>query len=290
MAVEVDVSIVVPFRNGAPYFRDQLEALAAQDFDGEWEVIAVDNGSRDDSRRIAESFVGRLNLKVVDAPNKVGAGYARNVGARHASGRKLLFVDADDQVAPGYLAAMAAGLHRHDFITSSFDHRALNPEWVQHAHGPVWRDPDDPLFVQADVLPFAGGSIGVSRSAFAKAGGFPEDLPRMEDIAFSWDVQFAGTTLHYVPDALYRVRYRNTLLGLLRQGLAGGSAAPLLYRRYRSAGMTRRSVGNMLRSKARLVVQLLRARSKADLAPLLLQLGREIGRLRGSIRHRVFFP
>jgi transposase len=156
VASRVEVSVVIPFRNAAPHFRHQLEALAGHDFDGEWEAVVVDNGSSDGSRAIAEEFLERLNLRIVDAADKAGAGYACNTGARLAAGRKLLFVDADDQVAAGYLAAMAAGLDRHDFVTSSFDHRTLNPEWVQNAHGPVWRDPSDPIPSQWGVLPFAG--------------------------------------------------------------------------------------------------------------------------------------
>jgi GT2 family glycosyltransferase len=158
------------------------------------------------------------------------------------------------------------------------------------AQGRTWRDPDDPLFVQFGVLPFAGGSIGVSRGVFEAAGGFPDDLPRMYDIAFSWEVQFAGTTLHYVPEAIYRVRYRTTLEDLFRQGFAGSSCAPLLYRRYQHAGMERRTLGRMAKSWARLALDLAKARSRADLAPLVVRLGREIGRLNGSLRHRVFFP
>jgi glycosyltransferase involved in cell wall biosynthesis len=94
VASGVEVSVVIPFRNAAPHFRHQLEALAGQDFDGEWEAVVVDNGSSDGSRAIAEEFLERLNLKIVDAADKPGAGYARNAGARLAAGRKLLFVDA----------------------------------------------------------------------------------------------------------------------------------------------------------------------------------------------------
>ncbi len=64
----------------------------------------------------------------------------------------------------------------------------------------------------------------------------------MHDIAMSWEVQFAGTPLHYVPEAVYRVRYRDSLLDLFRQGFAGSSCAPLLYKRYRRVGMQRRTV------------------------------------------------
>ena len=112
----------------------------------------------------------------------------------------------------------------------------------------------------------------------------------MYDIAFSWEVQSAGTPLHHVPDAVYRVRFRSTLSGLFRQGLAGSSYAPLLYKRYRQLGMQRRTVEGVLRSWARLGVGFLKARTKADVASLMVELGRQLGRLRGSLRHRVFFP
>jgi len=289
-AASFEVSVVVPFRNAARTLGHQLEALARQNFAGPWEVVTVDNRSEDGSRQIAESFSDRLQLRVVEAGERLGAGYARNVGARHATAQKLLFVDADDEVAPGYVARMAAALDRHDFVTSAFDQETLNPDWVRAAHGPAWRNADEPLPNQFGVLPNAGGSIGISRAALEAVGGFPEDLPRMQDIALSWEVQLAGIPLHYVPDALYRIRYRDRLPDLFRQGLAGSSCAPLLYKRYRSAGMQRRTVAAMLRSWARLAVDLSKARTRAELAPLAVRLGRELGRLSGSIRHRVFFP
>jgi glycosyltransferase involved in cell wall biosynthesis len=286
----VEVSVVLPFRNAESTIGRQLEALAVQDFAGAWELVAVDNRSDDASRRIVEGFADRLRVRVVDAGERLGAGYASNVGVRHAKGAKLLFVDADDEVDPGYVAVMAAALDTHDFVTSTFDEASLNPEWVRGAHGAPWRPDGEPLDAQFGVLPNAGASIGISRPVFEAAGGFPADLPRMYDIAMSWEVQLAGTPLHYVPDAVYRVRYRSSLLALFRQGLAGSSCAPLLYRRYRDLGMRRRTLPAVARSWGRLAADLAAARSRADLAPLMVRLGRELGRLRGSVRYRVFFP
>jgi glycosyltransferase involved in cell wall biosynthesis len=286
----VEVSVVIPFRNAAPHLRDQLEALAAQEFEREFEVVLADNGSEDESRKIAGDFSDRLNLRVVDASENVGSAFARNEGARSATGQKLVFVDADDVVAPGYVAAMAAGLDRHDFVTSAFDHRILNPDWVQGAHGAGWPNAENPLFVQFGVLPFAGGSIGIARHVFEAVGGFPEYLSRMYDIALSWEVQLAGTDLHFVPEAKYLVRYRTSLRDLFRQGLEGGADAALLYRHYRRLGMTRRTASEAIKSWLRLILRFSRARSKADLAPLAVQFGRQIGRPLGSLRHRVYFP
>jgi glycosyltransferase involved in cell wall biosynthesis len=286
----VEVSVVMPFRDAAPHVGNQLDALARQEFAGTWEVVAVDNGSADESLQIAESFRTRLNLRIVDASERPGAAWATNLGVLHSSGRKLVFIDADDEVAPGYLAAMAAALEQYEFVVSAFDHEALNPTWVRTALGSFARDPEDPLGDHFGVLPSAGGSVGISRAVFEAVGGFPEDFPRMYDIALSWEVQFAGTKLHYVPDAIYRVRHRRSLVELYRQALAGASCAPLLYKRYRQAGMKRRTFRETSRSWARFMVSVAMARSKADLAPLTVQLGRELGRLKGSVQHRVFYP
>jgi GT2 family glycosyltransferase len=285
-----ELTVVLPFRNAARTISDQLGALADQDFDGRWELIAVDNRSDDHSREIVERFGDRLAVTVVEATEHLGGGHASNVGSRYARAERLVFVDADDVVAPGYLSAMAAALDEHEFVTGAFDQETLNPSWVRAAQGPPWRSGDEAIPAQFGVLPNAGASMGITRRLFDSVGGFPDDLPRMYDIALSWEVQLAGTPLHFVPNAVYRVRYRDSLLDLFRQGLAEASCAPLLYKRYRNAGMKRRTLPAVLRSWARLAVDLASARTKADLAPLGVRLGRELGRMSGSVRHRVYFP
>jgi hypothetical protein len=129
---------------------------------------------------------------------------------------------------------VATALNLLDFrdprVRPSNPQRRLGPV----THGPAWREPDDTFFVRFGALPFAGGSIGVSRSVYEEVGGSPSKLPRMYDIAFSWEGQFAGRRCTTSPEAVYRVGYRESLRGLFRQGFAECSTAPLLYKRYRA--------------------------------------------------------
>jgi glycosyltransferase involved in cell wall biosynthesis len=281
----VEVSVVVPFHDAATYLAQQLSALARQEFDGGWEVVAVDDASSDGSRRIAESFSERLNLRVTSTSRRRGQAHARNLGARTAAGGKLLFVDADDEVAPGYLAAMSRALDKHEFVAARLDHETLNPTWVRRAYGLHWQETGVDVFF--GFLPFAGAcSVGVSRRVFELVGGFREALPAAEDIAFSWDVQLAGTSLYFARDAVLRYRYRDTLSGLYRQTRRQGSVTPLLYKRYRQMGMERRTT---LRAWLNVVGLAARARTKADLAPVMVQLGYRVGRLVGSLRYRVLY-
>jgi glycosyltransferase involved in cell wall biosynthesis len=284
---DVEISIVMPFRNVGSHIREQLEALEGQTYSGVWELVAVDNASTDASRQIAEEFASRLPLRIVDAAEKANLSYARNVGARAATGRRLIFLDADDVAAPDYLAAMAIGLGRHAFVTPRLDNLRLNPGWVQQAFGGPHHQTEIHPF--PGFLPFAGGGIGVSRDAFAAVGGFSEELSGAEDIAFSWDVQLAGVDLHFVPEALLHYRHRSSLADLYRQTRNWGRVLPLLYLRYRDAGMPPKPLKAGLREWAGLLRDLPRARTRAKLAPLAMRLGYCVGRAEGSLRHRILY-
>jgi glycosyltransferase involved in cell wall biosynthesis len=282
----MEVSVIIPCRNCARHLGQQLEALAGQDYEGTWEVIVVDNASTDDSRQIAEHYSDRLNLRIVDARGSTGASFARNVGAAAAAGRKLLFVDADDEVAPGYLSAMAAALDSSDFVTARVDTAALNPEWSRFAHGP-WQQ-HGLLYLSEDFLPAAGPNVGVSRRVFDSVGGFPREFSAAsEDIAFAWRVQLAGIPLSFVPDAVYRYRHRDSLWGLFSQTQWWGTHLAALYREFRIAGMPRRSLRDATRAWIESWGRLFRGRTKADIARAMVELGYCVGRLRGSVRYRV---
>ncbi|HEY4573152.1 MAG TPA: glycosyltransferase family A protein, partial [Thermoanaerobaculia bacterium] len=101
------LSVVIPCLNAAATLGVQLAALTRQSWPGGWEVIVADNGSTDGSREIVESYRGRLpGLALVDASDRRGQAHARNLGAAAATGDALLFCDADDEVAPGWMEAL----------------------------------------------------------------------------------------------------------------------------------------------------------------------------------------
>jgi glycosyltransferase involved in cell wall biosynthesis len=284
----VQISVIVPCCDCARYLGGALEALARQEVSVAWEVVVVDNGSRDGSQRVAEEFRNRLDLRLVEAADGAGAGFARNAGARAARGQKLLFVDADDEVSPGYVSAMALALESASFVTSRVDVRALNPHWIQEAHGP-WQQ-DGLVFVSDSFLPAAGSNVGILRSLFESVGGFPQQFPgAAEDIAFAWTVQLAGVPLVFVPEAVYHYRHRPGLMGLFRQTLWWGSCMPVLYREFRAAGLPGRAPRTALGAWQLALRKLTGARSKGELAAAAAELGYCLGRLQGSFRHRVAY-
>jgi len=96
------VSIVVPCYNGSLHLREALESAVSQSL-RPLEVIMVDDGSTDDSVEIAAGFGS--SVQVLRQDNQ-GVSAARNAGLRQASGDYVLFLDADDLLAPNALAAL----------------------------------------------------------------------------------------------------------------------------------------------------------------------------------------
>jgi glycosyltransferase involved in cell wall biosynthesis len=281
-----EASLVVPCRNAAEHIGGLCDSLLHQDFERPWEVILVDNGSRDRSIDVAQRILPPSRLSVLRAASRANASYARNTGARAARSTKLLFADADDELDPAYVRTMAYALDTHDYVTSAADSAALNPDWVRDAYGEPWAG-GAPLFF--GFMPATGINIGIRRSVFESLGGFPEEYSGSQDIAFSWRAQLAGCDIHFVPEAVYRYRYRTSPWGLFQQSRNWGYSGALLYRQFRPAGMPGRTRRTASADWLAALSSLARARTKPTRAAAATQVGFALGRLQGSVRYRVFY-
>ena len=99
------VSIIIPVYNKAQYISNCLESLLKQDFDG-FEIIAVDDGSTDDSGRICDDKAAQdSRIRVIHTENG-GVTAARRKGVEQATGEYIMFVDADDMLLPNAIRAL----------------------------------------------------------------------------------------------------------------------------------------------------------------------------------------
>ncbi|MDQ1522029.1 MAG: hypothetical protein QOI55_3102 [Actinomycetota bacterium] len=278
----------MPVRNAAGLISEQLAALAAQDYDGEWELVVADNGSTDDTLSIARRWEDRLpRVTVVDASGRTGPSFARNRGAGHARGDFLAFCDADDVVTPSWLRSLAAGARDFDAVTGVQDARRLNSEAVQ-----AWRPPraNGLPGSRSQILPYAPScNLGVWAEAFQHTGGFDEEYPAGEDVEWSWRFQLAAFTLGFAPDAVVHYRYRTSMRGILRQAYLSGVAAARLYRDYRDRGVERPSLLRALRTWLWLVVRSPYVLTSANRGTWARRAGEAAGRVAGSVRFRVLF-
>lgn len=98
----LDLSIIIPVYNAGPYLSEALDSILNQTH-GNFEVIIVDDGSTDDSKRIEMMYASRdMRIRICETMHE-GAGAARNYGMKLARGAYLVFLDADDRFAPDLL-------------------------------------------------------------------------------------------------------------------------------------------------------------------------------------------
>ena len=293
MSADPALSVVLPCRNGAATIGVQLEALASQSWDGTWELVVADNGSTDESMRIVESFRDRLPaLQVVEASAKPGISLALNAGVRASSGGLIAFVNDDDEVAAGWLEAIARGLQTYDAVGGRLEHDRLNEPWTIELR----ERPQESSLMEwglLDYLPFAAGAaLAVRRAAHEAIGGFDEAMvPAAEDMDYCWRLQQSGATIGFVPDAVIHYRLRSSLRALYRQGRNYGEGHVLAYKKHRSLGLGQapHPWRRGLRGWLGLVRRLPGVGTKLGRARLCWHAGLRLGLLKGSLKHRVVF-
>jgi glycosyltransferase involved in cell wall biosynthesis len=234
----MNVSIVIPCLNAGQTLGETLAAVTAQKWDHPWEIVIADNGSSDNSKLIVAEFQKRFDgLRLVDASKRRGTPFAVNTGVAAARGRSILFCDADDVPAHGWLATMGNALESNPFVAARMDLHKLNSPIVSNAHhnaqaSKLQRIPYPPYLYHA-----GGGTIGVWRTLFLKVGGYNESLVYLHDTDFCFKVQLAGEPLRFVSDAVIHIRYRMDLSNIFKQSRKWAAYNLLLAKMYRHYGM-----------------------------------------------------
>ena len=175
----IDISIVIPVRNEEEYLPACLDAIVLQTTTASIEVIVVDNGSTDSSKRIALD----RGVTVVDEPIS-GVGRARRAGTAEARGTYILHIDADTQLPPQYvqqallrfasdeiLVCLGGEMHWYDASRVANAVRHI----VYRILVPIIR------IVSKGALGPIGNNMMFLRSTYQKCSGFDETLKFGED-------------------------------------------------------------------------------------------------------------
>lgn len=101
------VSIIVPVYNAQDYLYKCLDTLLAQSYE-DYEIILVNDGSKDESGRICDEYAAKDNrIKVIHKENG-GVSTARNCGLDHATGKYIMFCDSDDYIMQDFSAPLVS--------------------------------------------------------------------------------------------------------------------------------------------------------------------------------------
>jgi succinoglycan biosynthesis protein ExoA len=193
------ISMIVPMLNEADYVDEFVADVAAQDFEGEVEVVVADGGSTDGSvQRLREAARRHdLTLTVLENPSR-WVSHGLNVCIRHATGDLLVRLDCHSHYPADYLrrCALAAEETGADAVGGI--------GWMRHTATPTRRD--------SDVVTY-----GAFRpEAFERAGLFDESLVRNQDDEFTLRLRRSGgrvlldstIQVHYTPRGSYAAVFR----------------------------------------------------------------------------------
>lgn len=112
------VSIIIPVYNAENYLRRCIESVLSQSFTS-FELILVDDGSKDRSPQICDEFACKdSRVRVMHKPNG-GVSAARNDGLDIATGDYITFIDADDWVEKGYIKCLYDN-RKYDYVIGTF--------------------------------------------------------------------------------------------------------------------------------------------------------------------------
>lgn len=196
------VSVIIPLYNDAGSILITLKALAKQENAPEFEVIVIDDGSRDGGAAQVRAHSTPYAMQIVNQPNG-GPSTARNHGARLAVAPLILFLDADCTPPPNWVADMSA---------------AMGPDTgFQAVMGTITAAHDGPIprIVQAEVEEryhlmrqatngvdfIAAPSCGFHADVFRALGGFDETLRQAEDVEIAYRTTAAGHRIAFVDTA-----------------------------------------------------------------------------------------
>ena len=108
----------MPIYNAAPYLERSVNSVINQTFP-DWELILVDDGSKDGSGQICDEFAQKDGRVRVIHQKNAGAGAARNAGTAQAKGDYVVYVDADDTIEQNYLELLS--MHDEDLVFIDVD-------------------------------------------------------------------------------------------------------------------------------------------------------------------------
>lgn len=183
---QVSISVVIPTYNYAATLPRAVESVLGQLGPGH-ELIVIDDGSTDSTPAVVTELLGRHpNAFRATRKENGGVSSARNRGIREARGSYLVFLDADDELAPGALTALDEHLRAHPETRMVIGgHISVRPDGKRREHVP--RDlPDQPLERFRDYLlnkriALSNGACVMHREVFVR-GNYPEAFRCAEDV------------------------------------------------------------------------------------------------------------
>lgn len=222
------ISVVVCSYNGSRTIRGCLEGLRKLEYPN-YEVIVVNDGSRDNTGEIAKEY----GFRVITTENR-GLSSARNTGMREAKGEIIAYIDDDAWPDPHWLTYLAATFLRTSHVgVGGPNIPPLDDGPISHC---VANAPGGPIHVlltdqEAEHIP--GCNMAFRKDALEAVGGFDHTFRIAgDDVDLCWRLQQRGWTLGFNAAAMVWHRRRDSVRAYLRQQKNYGKAEAFLEKKW----------------------------------------------------------
>lgn len=185
------ISVVIPAYNEEDWIKLPLKGLRKQNYEGEYEVIVVDNASEDATAEIAEDY----GAKVIYEPKK-GATQALQTGFESANNPIISVTDADTKIPSNWLTEINRSFSEPDVIG------AYGPAWFHDAEGFYYwlARLGFPAFLRLNYWlgkpHFSGFNMAVTKKAFMDVGGFDFSVKDANEVELSQRLKDHGKILY----------------------------------------------------------------------------------------------
>lgn len=205
------VSIIIPNYNGAKYIKECIDSVYNQTYK-DYELIVVDNASRDDSNKIIEENYPQIKL----IKNSINTGFsiAVNQGIKTAKGEYVILLNNDTLAEPTWLEALVNAIEKDKKIFSVcskmiqyYDNKKIDDAGDEYCIlGWAWKRGDgkstDEYTKTVEVFSSCAGAAIYRKSIFDEIGYFDENFfAYMEDVDISYRAKIHGYKNVYCADA-----------------------------------------------------------------------------------------
>jgi len=191
------ISIIVPVYNAGKFLEECLGSIFSQNYKYK-EVIAIDDGSYDNSASILRKYSNRLR---VHSQSNLGQSAARNAGLKLATGKFIMFLDADDYYKPNMISTLYNLIEHYDVACCGIDYITKH----------TFKHPIKGQFNKSDC-DFSLSSRHVGNKLYRKSIiddyniYFPPGIVLIEDAIFLYLYQQFSSTYIGIPEGLYYYR------------------------------------------------------------------------------------
>ena len=215
MSGNIRFSVICPFYNSETYLEEAIRSVVAQSFGG-WELILIDDGSRDTGSQIAARYeVTDKRIHFLRSEHH-GTYHARKAGAQASAGEYILFLDSDDLLAADALETLSRALEGFPADALIFNWDRLDAEGKTFpAVDTTIRQPEEitgpqsilkKLYLESDIGDFLCRAVFRHELLDHLGGGEPPSAHSAEDTYMSFHLLSAAETVLLLTDVLYHYR------------------------------------------------------------------------------------